>query len=61
MIELLFNDAEESGFCLAHFINDGVQLSGNTATFEFVMSLQVSVILKSSSVIWTGKDSNLVR
>ena len=29
------NDAEEKGFCLAHFINDGVQLSGNTATFEF--------------------------
>jgi hypothetical protein len=31
----LFNDAEESGFCLAHFINDGVQLSENTATIEF--------------------------
>ncbi len=36
VVILLFNDAEETGFCLAHFINDGVQLSGNTATFEFI-------------------------
>jgi hypothetical protein len=35
VVMLLFNNVGEKGFCLAHFINDGVQLSGNTATFEF--------------------------
>ena len=28
-------NAEEEGFCLVHFINDGVTVEGNTTTIEF--------------------------
>ena len=27
---------EEEGFCLVHFINDGVTVDGDSATIEFV-------------------------